>query len=119
MDRSNHQCLDVWIRGHPSCPYCKGDLNVIPQENNSSSETTAICYACSVLSGMMSFVTGPFVRFFRGFWERRQQREQTGEGGGDREAGEGNEAAEGVVSFAPPALDSPAATPVPPSVVAA
>ncbi|CAM9881586.1 unnamed protein product [Ectocarpus sp. 12 AP-2014] len=115
------ECLDVWIRGHPSCPYCKGDLNVIPQENNSSPETTAICFACSVLSGMVSFVTGSFVRFFRGFWERRrQQREQTAEGGGDREeAGEGNEAAEGVVNFAPPALDSSAATPVPPSVVAA
>ena len=26
------QCLDVWIVSHPSCPYCKEDLNILPPE---------------------------------------------------------------------------------------
>lgn len=34
------QCLDVWITEHPSCPYCKGNLNVVVPERTATANCT-------------------------------------------------------------------------------
>ncbi|CAM9497789.1 unnamed protein product, partial [Hapterophycus canaliculatus] len=121
------QCLDVWIVGHPSCPYCKGDLNVLPQESTPRAETSATALVRSVLSDVAAFFTRPLTRFREYLERRRQQRgrrqqeqqQQTeGQGArGDREGWDDDDGA-GVIDFAvSQSVSTAAASPVVPMTV--
>ncbi|CAN0252029.1 unnamed protein product [Pylaiella littoralis] len=115
------QCLDIWIVGHQSCPYCKGDLNVLPPpESNSpaagaSAATAAAAYTCSsVLSGLVCLVTRPFAQF-REYRERRRR----GGGGGGEEGGGEDESGDSADELTSPPPGTPAMYPtVLPMVVA-
>lgn len=107
--------------GHQSCPYCKGDLNVLPPpESNSpaagaSAATAAAAYTCSsVLSGLVCLVTRPFAQF-REYRERRRR----GGGGGGEEGGGEDESGDSADELTSPPPGTPAIYPtVLPMVVA-
>lgn len=100
--------------GHQSCPYCKGDLNILPPESNPAVGASATAYTCSMLSGLASLVTRPFA-LFREYRERRRQQHQHRQRDG-LEGGEEDEGHNGAVELtsSPPstAAVSPAVLPM-------
>ncbi|CAM9525505.1 unnamed protein product [Scytosiphon promiscuus] len=111
------QCLDVWIVGHPSCPYCKGDLNVLPPESIPPAEGPATAFTRGVLSGSASFLTWPLTRFREYRDGRRQQQRrlhqhQPDVPGGLGETGRWGGDESGVVSMAvSPSVSTAAVSP--------
>lgn len=93
--------------GHPSCPYCKGDLNVLPPESDPAANSSAAAYTCSVLSGLSLLFTWPFdlVRELRDRRQRRQQQQQ------NQPAGEGPGHDNDHANFASTPLATPASSP--------
>lgn len=87
----NPQCLDVWIVGHQSCPYCKADLNVLPPESDPGPDiSSAAAYTCSLLSNVSLLLTWPLdllreCRERRQQWrqQRRQQQQQVDDSSGN------------------------------------
>lgn len=114
-----NQCLDVWILGHQSCPYCKGDLNILPPENNSATGSLVTTHIRSMLSSLAALATRPFALFreYRERW-RRRRRQQHGEEGDDVDGNEdeGHNNSSAVEMTSPPsstaATSSPAVLPM-------
>lgn len=71
------QCLDIWIKSHTSCPYCKGDLNLLPTGCEASIMSPR-ANARRVIRVVNALVSWPYV------WGREQwlqARSRTAEGG--------------------------------------